>query len=130
MNDAVVSLYLSFQYDALYAVSWQVSKLFRELDMLEGQGHFGNRHGKTWKSLNKTALLSQCKVDPAPLECRSHWVLSSEIPDEVASEYLTFSFVRDPFARFLSAHREVGSKRFVFGSYQSMIGGIIIAENV
>ena len=88
-------------------IFWQVSKLFRELDMLEGQGHFGNRHGRSWKVLNKTARLLQCRLDPAPLECRSHWVLSSEIPEAVAREYLTFSFVREPFSRFLSAHREV-----------------------
>ena len=85
----------------------QVSKLFRELDMAEGQGHLGNRHSRAWKEVNKTALLLQCRLDPAPLECRSHWVTSSEIPTVVADEYLAFSFVRDPFARVLSAHREV-----------------------
>ena len=78
--------------------------------MKEGQGHLGNRHNRAWKARNKTELLLACRVDPGPAECRSHWVQASEIPPVVARDYFTFSFVRNPFARVLSAYREVNAE--------------------
>ena len=76
--------------------------------LLDPHRHKNRRRTK----INETELALNCLLDSRGEACTPRWVPLDAIPDQVAAAYFTFSFVRDPFTRVVSSHREFGAEPF------------------
>ena len=79
--------------------------------------------GKRYKDDNHTKVMLECsetyQLSTKNRTCDPYWTYLSGIPDSILENYFIFSFVRDPFARVVSAFHEVGA-----GAFTNIIKGL------